>query len=221
MLTSSHCSCNGKLDLNSRLLGKQLGEHSIFNVAHQASLKQLNLNELKEDGVNVLPLTMRALTLRIKCREHASFWGIKNRLGGRGLSNCNTCEWPWRKAPHDHSPWLLATTHFHWHHHLLTSVINHFLIQARILLSVPSFQPGLSSSNWHLQIRLQPQNQVMLPEPSSTFPHVAPPTIHEQFGEAEGQPLFNVAATPATIDAVISSVIQKVWKFLRRKMVCG
>ena len=61
----------------------------------------------------------------------------------------------------------------------------------------------------------------MLPEPSSTFPHVAAPTIHEQFGEAEGQPLFNVAATPATIDAVISSVIQKVWKFLRRKMVCG
>ena len=45
----------------------------------------------------------------------------------------------------------------------------------------------------------------MLPEPSSTFPHVAPPTIHEQFGEAEGQPLFNVAVTPATIDAVISS----------------
>jgi hypothetical protein len=50
---------------------------------------------------------------------------------------------------------------------------------------------------------------------SSTFPYVAPPTIHEQFGEAEGSPLFNVAATPATspsgaaapasIDAVLNS----------------
>ena len=38
-----------------------------------------------------------------------------------------------------------------------------------------------------------------------SFPHVAPPTIHEQFGEDEGPPLFNVAATPANIDAVISS----------------
>ena len=30
-------------------------------------------------------------------------------------------------------------------------------------------------------------------------------SIHEQFGEAEGSPLFNVAATPATVDTVISS----------------
>ena len=35
------------------------------------------------------------------------------------------------------------------------------------------------------------------------YTHVALPTIHEQF-EAEGSPFLNVAATPATIDAVRS-----------------
>ena len=44
-----------------------------------------------------------------------------------------------------------------------------------------------------------------LSDASSTYLHVAHPTIHEQFGEDEESPLFNVAATPATIDAVISS----------------
>ena len=44
-----------------------------------------------------------------------------------------------------------------------------------------------------------------LSDASSTYLHVALPTILEQFGEAEGSPLLNVAATPPTIDAVISS----------------
>ena len=55
---------------------------------------------------------------------------------------------------------------------------------------------------------MTPSNKPKIARPSdasSTCPHVALPTIHEQFGEAEGSPLFNVAATPATIDAVISS----------------
>ena len=66
-----------------------------------------------------------------------------------------------------------------------------------------------------LKFQLTPSNTPTTARPSdssSTFPHVAPPTIHEQFGEAEGLPLFNVAVTPATspsagasIDAVISS----------------
>ena len=69
-----------------------------------------------------------------------------------------------------------------------------------------------------LKFQLTPSNTPTTARPSegpSTFPHVAPPTIHEQFGEAEGSPLFNVAVTPATspsaagvpasIDAVISS----------------
>ena len=69
-----------------------------------------------------------------------------------------------------------------------------------------------------LKFQLTPSNTPTTARPSdasSTFSHVAPPTIHEQFGEAEGSPLFNVAVTPATspsaegapasIDAVISS----------------
>jgi len=71
-----------------------------------------------------------------------------------------------------------------------------------------------------LKFQLTPSNTPTTARPSdapSTFPHVTPPTIHEQFGEAEGSPLFNVAATPATspsgvvapasIDAVLNSSI--------------
>ena len=50
-----------------------------------------------------------------------------------------------------------------------------------------------------LKFQLTPSNTPATARPgdTSTPPHVAP-TIHEQFGEAEGSPLFNVAATPAT-----------------------
>ena len=50
-----------------------------------------------------------------------------------------------------------------------------------------------------LKFQLTPSNTPTTARPggASTLPHVAP-TIHEQFGEAEGSPLFNVAATPAT-----------------------
>ena len=54
---------------------------------------------------------------------------------------------------------------------------------------------------------MTPSNTPKIPrssDASSTYLHVALPTIHEQF-EAEGSPLLYVAATPATIDAVISS----------------
>ena len=73
-----------------------------------------------------------------------------------------------------------------------------------------------------LKFQLTPSNTPTTARPgdaSSAFPYVAPPTIHEQFGEAEGSPLFNVAATPATspsaagapasIDAVLNSSV--VW----------
>ena len=67
-----------------------------------------------------------------------------------------------------------------------------------------------------LKFQLTPLNTPTTAKPSnaSSVPRVAP-TIHEQFGEAEGSPLFNVAASPetspsaarapASIDAVISS----------------
>ena len=68
-----------------------------------------------------------------------------------------------------------------------------------------------------LKFQLTPSNTPATARPGDTslFPYVAPPAIHEQFGEAEGSPLFNVAATPATspsaavapasIDAVLNS----------------
>jgi hypothetical protein len=67
-----------------------------------------------------------------------------------------------------------------------------------------------------LKFQLTPSNMPATARPgdASKLPYVAP-TIHEQFGEAEGSPLFNVAATPATspsaamapasIDAVLNS----------------
>ena len=75
-----------------------------------------------------------------------------------------------------------------------------------------SFKPPNASTSWSttigsflsakaLKFQLTPSNTPTTARPgdaSSTFPYVAPPTIHEQFGEAEGSPLFNVAATPAT-----------------------
>ena len=69
-----------------------------------------------------------------------------------------------------------------------------------------------------LKFQLTPSNTPTTARPSdasSAFPNVVPPIIHEQFGEAEGSPLFNVAATPAispsaaaapaSIDAVLNS----------------
>ena len=77
---------------------------------------------------------------------------------------------------------------------------------------------GSFLSSRALKFQLTPSNTPTTAKPgstSSTFPYAAPTTIHEQFGEAEGSPLFNVAATPATspsdagapasIDAVLNS----------------
>ena len=51
-----------------------------------------------------------------------------------------------------------------------------------------------------LKFQLTPSNTPTTARPSDTskLSNVAPTTIHEQFGEAEGSPLFNVVATPAT-----------------------
>ena len=70
-----------------------------------------------------------------------------------------------------------------------------------------------------LKFQLTPSNTPTTARPgdsSSTFPYVAPrTTTQEQFGEADGSPLFNVVATPetspssavapASIDAVLNS----------------
>ena len=74
-----------------------------------------------------------------------------------------------------------------------------------------SFKPPNTSTSWGttigsflsaraLKFQLTPSNTPATARPSETskLSNVAPTTIHEQFGEAEGSPLFNVAATPAT-----------------------
>ena len=73
-----------------------------------------------------------------------------------------------------------------------------------------SFQPPPSTTSWGtaigsflsaraLKFQFTPSNTpgTARPGDGSKFPYDTPP-IHEQFGEAEGSPLFNVAATPAT-----------------------
>ena len=47
---------------------------------------------------------------------------------------------------------------------------------------------------------------VLLGDGSITFPDIDPPTIHEQFGEVEGSPLFNVAATPGPVTTPSAAV---------------
>jgi hypothetical protein len=124
-------------------------------MAHQISLKQSK--ELKEDGVNALPFMTRASTLRIKCHGRA-----------RLLLRYPKPTWRKRilraraKRPHDHSLWP-ALTRFHWCRLLMTQASNHLIQVGVVVLSVPSFQPGLTSSKWHLRIRLQLQDQAKLP----------------------------------------------------------